>query len=832
MADLLSKLSSMQAQKPIEPREIFMSLPRKDKQYDYPRDVQTEVWKKWFENRDRKNNIVKMNTGSGKTVVGLIMLQSCLNEGKGPAVYVVPDKYLVTQVCNEAKKLGIQVTENRDNYLYAENKSILVMPIHKLVNGRSVFGMRVSKNYTLGSVLIDDVHSCLDTISSQFSVQIPAKDELYGRIIASIAEQWKDYNSASYTNIVELKDPTKTALVPFWIWQDKAEDIYRLLVEHNNDQHPEVFFPLPLLEDNLLACNCVITSRTIEITPYGIDISKIKEFENAQRRIFMSATLSDDSVFVSNIGLKESDVDSIIVPDNANDIGDRLILFPRHLNNAISDDEIKEYIFKVAEKHNVVVLVPSRERALFWDPSGERTVSKDNIEQAVLQLKDNHVGVAVFLNRYDGIDLPDDACRMLVIDGLPPLKSEYEKYIQSIDPASSILMREQIQRIEQGMGRGVRSNSDSCCVILMGDNLADVLVRHKGTSYFSNATLAQYSLSKELWDLLIQDKPTPDIEDIFELADYSLNRAVEWIQMSKERLSTVRYSATPKVDDVTIALRKAYDYSRVGQWQKAADEIDAAYNSDIEESTKGYLLQIKAGYTNFLDKVKAQQILKAAYEKNHSVLTPIEGIQYTKSINNVDQAKAICDYASRIALSPNEYVVHVKAVLAKLEFTQDTDGFEQAMEELGSLLGFESTRPDKETRGAGPDNLWAIGKNEYFVIECKSGATATTISKEYCNQLGGSVRWFESEYGAGYICRPIMVHQFAKIHKLATPVKDMRVITPACTQKLKKQISDFVTALTRIENWKNIEQVQKLLKTYRLESRSFVEEYTDPAIEE
>lgn len=44
-----------------------------------------------------------MNTGSGKTVAGLMILQSCLNEEKGPAVYVVPDNYLVAQVCEEAK---------------------------------------------------------------------------------------------------------------------------------------------------------------------------------------------------------------------------------------------------------------------------------------------------------------------------------------------------------------------------------------------------------------------------------------------------------------------------------------------------------------------------------------------------------------------------------------------------------------------------------------------------------------------------------------------------------------------------------------------------------
>lgn len=53
-----------------------------------------------------------MNTGSGKTSVGLIILKSCINEGEGPAVYVVPDNYLVEQVVLEANQLGIPVTQD------------------------------------------------------------------------------------------------------------------------------------------------------------------------------------------------------------------------------------------------------------------------------------------------------------------------------------------------------------------------------------------------------------------------------------------------------------------------------------------------------------------------------------------------------------------------------------------------------------------------------------------------------------------------------------------------------------------------------------------------
>ena len=192
--DLLSRLSGNSKPLSIEPREIFMSLPQRAKGYEYPRDVQSEVWRKWFDVRDEKNCIIKMNTGSGKTVVGLLILQSCLNEGKGPAVYAVPNKYLVDQVCNEAKMLGIRTSTDRDNYLYNENKAILVTTIHAIVNGRSVFGMNPSPIYPIGSIIIDDVHACLDTISEQFSVKIPYNHELYKEIIQLFAEQWREYN--------------------------------------------------------------------------------------------------------------------------------------------------------------------------------------------------------------------------------------------------------------------------------------------------------------------------------------------------------------------------------------------------------------------------------------------------------------------------------------------------------------------------------------------------------------------------------------------------------------------------------------------------------------
>ena len=105
----------------------------------------------------------------------------------------------------------------------------------------------------------------------------------------------------------------------------------------------------------------------------------------------------------------------------------------------------------IAKEYNVIVIVPSFDRAKYWDPEGLRIVDKNNINKVVDAIKKKTLGLFILVNRYDGIDLPDDACRLLVIDGLPPLNNEKDKYIQSIDSSCSILKHQQIQRIEQGM---------------------------------------------------------------------------------------------------------------------------------------------------------------------------------------------------------------------------------------------------------------------------------------------------------------------------------------------------------------------------------------------
>lgn len=90
--DRLLKESAQTA--PIEPRELYASLPNKADGYGYLRDVQGQVLSKWHARRDERDLIIKVNTGAGKTIDGLVILESYPNAGKVPALYVAPNKYL------------------------------------------------------------------------------------------------------------------------------------------------------------------------------------------------------------------------------------------------------------------------------------------------------------------------------------------------------------------------------------------------------------------------------------------------------------------------------------------------------------------------------------------------------------------------------------------------------------------------------------------------------------------------------------------------------------------------------------------------------------------
>lgn len=834
-----SKLKTSDNKKIIlSPRDIFMSLPKKDeKKYKYPRDVQTEVWNQWLEKRDSKNLIIKMNTGSGKTVVGLLILQSCLNEKKGPAVYVVPDKFLVSQVCSEASKLGIKVTIDENDYFFKNSKAILVTNIYKLINGKSVFGMREFGNINIGSIIIDDIHACLDTIEQQYTVNIDNSNESYSKILDIFKQEYDLKKSQIFYDITEIKDPKNNKLIPFWIWQKHCEKIRRIIKE--NKDNPITLYNLPLIEKHWETCNCVVSADKIEITPKSIPISNITSLHNAERRIYMSATLANDSIFVSSMGLKKEDF-IIITPEKANDIGERLILFPKHLNADLDDTTIKNKIVEISKTQNVSVIVPSRNRIKFWEDVNNVTnlqiLDHTNIEEGITKIKNNvFKGITVFLNKYDGIDLPDDACRFLVLDGLPPMRNEYDIILQDIIPNNKKLYREQIQKIEQGMGRGVRSTTDFCAIVLMGGKLEDVLVNNNGVEFFSSATLKQYELSKNLWELLMDTNPKPSIDDIFDITNYMLQRDATWIGTVKEELNDVEYEKEAKVDDITVSIRNAFEKEEIKDYEAAFSIIEEEKNKQQNNDIKGYLMQLMAEYKNFKDSTSAQELLKAGLKFNRMILKPKDISCNNLLKNNNSQITNIKKEIEKYSSFDN-YLIHVESVIGDLNFIsfecndkkEYTNNFEQAINDIAKIIGIGASRPEKEDDDGGPDNLWSLDNNEYFIIECKNGVNKNIqeISKSDCSQMLSSIVWFEKKYGTKKYY-PIMIHRVNILEKHANADENMRILTEERLNDLKNNILSFVKSIVDDHGhlYDDI-QIKQRLSNFNLIANQIINKYT------
>jgi tetratricopeptide (TPR) repeat protein len=798
------------------PRDLFSSLPHKDTKYQYPRDVQGHVWQKWHNKRDDKNIILKMNTGSGKTVVGLLILKSSLNEKKVPAVYVVPDKFLVKQVINEAKSLGIAVTTDENSTNFRRGKEILVCNIHKLVNGKSVFGID-EKKIEIGIIIIDDAHACIDTVESQYTIKIPNNNPMYNTVLQIFLPSIKQQNESKAIEL-ESSQPNAMALVPFWSWKNNLDDIRKILLSNPDDN--SLKFTLPLLKDNLEFCRCVINNKEIEITPHVIPIDIINSLEYAQRRIFMTATLVDDSILSTHFGLNTDEISNVITPDIAGDIGDRMILIPQSINSNIADDELKGYYKSLSEKVNVVIIVPSSYRLKYWEDVSDLVITKDNIEVNIEAMKKKHIGLVVLLNRYDGIDLPHDACRVLVIDGLPDSRRLIDQITESQLMGSSKSINQKIQKIEQGMGRGVRSNNDYCVIFLMGKNLISHLYSLDAIDKFSPATKAQFELSEE-FSKQLEDKSLQEIHD--NAIKASLERNEGWIEASKSRLASLTYIQN-NPDSFAISQRLAYNEARINQYSNAITILNDSINNE-DKVLSGFQKQVLAEYINYKDETEAQQTLISAIRDNKNILKPMEGIGYERIKTVDEQAKNLQSFlTTKYPHSLNQFIIDVDAILEDLIFRSDTaNKFEEAIKNLAYYLGFSGQRPENEY-SRGSDNLWSVGNNKYFVIECKNGVSNSNINKHDVNQLNGSIAWFKNEYDYSSNCIPIMIHLGTICEFGATPEETCRVMTKEKLETFKKNIKDFSLAVK--DKLQQLEEIKKSLIHYKLRDTDIISNYT------
>lgn len=500
-----------------------------------------------------------------------------------------------------------------------------------------------------------------------------------------------------------------------------------------------------------------------------------------------------------------------------------MIILPQVINTDLTDDQIKAFCKSISQDVNVVVIVPSEERSKYWKPEADLILNKNNLYIGVARLKKEKVGLTVLINRYDGIDLPKDACRFLVIDGLPVARRLIDIVEQVILMGSSRKAVQLVQKIEQGMGRGVRSSDDYCVVFLMGRNLTSQLYAGGAMDKFSPGTKAQMELS----DKISEQIRGGDLSQIRETVMYCLHRDSDWVSASKGALASLSYDTSSKPDLITIAQRKAYDFAYINNYSGATKELEKVVNQVNEKPLKSYLKQCLAEYINLYDKTEAQKILMSAAVDNSTITKPIAGISYHKLESKaMDQARMCKSYLQEKFDDPNKIVIEMNGLLETLIFKPETANiFEESLKRIAKFIGFNSQRPETEY-GRGPDVLWELGELSYFVIECKNGATASTICKGYCDQLTGSSEWFINNYDSTCRYTPILIHPSITFDYDASPKAGVRIINEEKLQLLRENIRQFINSLCSENKINDDKSIRERLLYYKLNNDKFCDTYT------
>ncbi|GEM_PF-104540 len=852
MVDFKKKLGLNSIEKKVNPIEIYDELDRKSETGDL-REVQKEILTEWWlYRRNDKDLILKLHTGQGKTLIGLLILQSRLNENKGPCLYVCPNIYLVQQTCQEADKFGIgYVTIDKDlpdEFLNSEK--ILITHVQKVFNGKSKFG--VSGKFTkVNTVILDDSHACIDFINESFKIRVDREHKLYKKLLQLFEDDLREQGEGSFFEI-KSGDYDTFLPVPYWSWQDKKSEVLKELLEcakleeeNTSDKNSKkytskkVMFTWPLIKDNIENCQCFFSGKELEISTLLSPVNQFGVFSKAEHRILMSATTQNDSFFLKGFGLDIEAVKNPLTQKHEKWSGEKMLLIPSLIHEELDRNSIIYRFAKpnTSKKVGIVVITSSFKKANLYKQLDSVVAESKTIFDEVRELKKgNYSNTVVIVNRYDGIDLPDDSCRILILDSMPYSDSLTEKYEEECRSNSDLMNIKAAQKIEQGLGRSVRGEKDYSVILIIGNDLVKFMKSFHSNKFFSAQTRKQIKIGLEISKMAKEDdlKEGQDkIQVIIELINQCLRRDDGWKKFyEREMNSSVDEDNNLNGDllEVLALERKAEESFYSNEAEKAANYMQQIIDSYCanNQTERGWYLQTLARYKHKISKNDSNITQKSAFKSNSQLLKPKEGVNYQKlsyiSENRVIRIKKwISTYTNY-----EELIMSVNDILDQLSFGQPSEKFEKALQDLGCAIGFLSQRPDREFK-KGSDNLWCVSHDYYFIFECKSEVenSRNEITKTETGQMNNHCAWFEQEYKTENVKR-ILIIPTKNISSQGSFTHEVEVMRKGKLKLLKDRVKSFFKEFKDyVLDEMSDSKIQELLIFHKLDVESLKNEYSE-----
>lgn len=842
MVDFKNKIRRASTSRPTTPVEIYAHLDRSASAAGPLRPAQEKILKYWYENHFKdKDVIVKLHTGEGKTLVGLLMLQTRLNAGLGPCLYVCPNRQLAEQAARDADKFGIryQMLGQGDRELqpeFLDGKCILITYVQKVFNGYSIFKLD-NRGVPVGTFLMDDSHACMESIRNSFSITIKRSNPAFKRFLDLFRTSLCEQKSGDFTLAYSSETDDPLMLVPYWDWVNKTSEVLQLLLEVA-ESDDNVKFPLPLLKNILQYCSAYVTGLRIENVPDFMLTDRFTTYSKALSRIMMSATTQDDSFFIKGLGFSK---DAVLHPLTASDkpwSGEKMILFPSRIAPDLTDFDVRKYLCREekSRKYGVVILTPSFRIAEDNYHSMPIAKSFSDIQSFLDYLHKPQCPVPiVFSNRYDGMDLADSMCRILVLDTLPHFESLADRYEQECRQHSNITEIKIAQKIEQGLGRSVRSVMDYSVILILGSDLVRFMRTSRTKSHFSPQTRCQIEIGDEVTDMTKKElgSSTP-LNALRETMLQCIDRDDDWrdyynAQMEERTKDTKPCEPSPDLLDIFCMEYEVEKAIMREEMLSACRRLRKIVESCEDEEERGWYQQKLAKYQFMSKETESAETQYRAHFNNNNLLRSAN-YQY-RSIGKEDtnRLQNISHYLSTFG-NYEDLTLFVNELISDLSFGINPNQFERAVDKLGQYLGFETQRPDHES-GKGPDNLWFSGANHFYCLECKNAVDTdrTFISKEEAGQMAMHVEWFKKHYPTAERTTFIWIHPSAVLTKSADLTTKAYGITPPRLESLKQQLKKFTMEFRDIDLHNvSTDKISTLLEHYRFTDKDFIITYTEP----
>ena len=692
-------LSVETGQKPVDPLQIFEKLTLRGS-IENIWGPQAEALQEWHERRSDSDVAIEMNTGGGKTLVGLLIAQSLVNEKKGRVLYVCANNQLVEQTSHRAKELGLSPPVRykgdwRDKGEFDTGNEFCLTNYATVFNGKSVF-----RNEGIGALVFDDAHVAENNIRDQFTLRISSDQEAFSKILGLCRKHFANSGRESHFDDIASKRSTSVLFIPMFIVWDYASQFREILLDFGVESTPNQF-AWEHLKDHLNYCCFVADGNGLQITPAVPPLSPLNYFQENVRRIYLTATLPSQASFARTFGISKP---TIIRPSGKSGDAQRLFVFVHGEDDEPQRTEAKGLV----KEQKSCVISPSKRRGKNWVPPAITYDAEGGQDEIDRFAKSRNAEMLGLVARYDGIDLPGDSCRLLILDGLPTGESLIDRFIDENIQIETIRISHRATRIVQAIGRIFRSNTDHGAVLLVGRQLQSWVRNPEKRAFLPELLQKQLLLGVEL-EKQVQNKETTREE----LIEAVLNGARNWDEMYEEYIDKFATDVTPPPADWYVKSvldeRKALDQLWRGQFQRAAElyadlDIDAQQNDPRLAAWYrhwGGLALLCAddrqeAFLKFINAANERSELGRPSERRETLFKPSE------ASNIGQQAKSLAQLYQK---NKTHLFRSMESVQKGLVYGAETNKAEEALKQLGTLIGLRAERPDK-SKETGPDVTW------------------------------------------------------------------------------------------------------------------------------